>query len=163
MDVWALSDLLDREGGPYHEFLRVEDLSVGLYRLGAGAVDRQQPHTDDEIYVVLAGHGRFTAGDDTRDVGPGDTIYVAAHVAHRFHDISEELQLIVVFAPPEDSRTGLTARYPRTRAVATRLGKASARRADAPSSSWRKIANTSRPSAMNGATRAAHASSSSTA
>jgi mannose-6-phosphate isomerase-like protein (cupin superfamily) len=106
MDVWALSDLLRHEGGPYHEFLRVPDLSVGLYRLAAGAVDRQRPHTEDEIYVVMAGRSRFTAGDETRDLAPGDTIYVAAHVPHRFHDITQDLQLLVVFAPPEDSRNG---------------------------------------------------------
>lgn len=106
MDVWALSDLLRHEGGPYYEFLRVPDLSVGLYRLAAGAIDRQRPHTEDEIYVVMAGRGRFTAGDDTRDLAPGDTIYVAKHVPHRFHDITDELQLIVVFAPPEDSQAG---------------------------------------------------------
>ena len=106
MDVWSLSDLLAYEGGPYHEFLRVPDLSVGLYRLAAGAVDRQQPHTEDEIYVVMAGRSRFTAGEATRDLGPGDTIYVAAHIPHRFHDITEELHLLVVFAPPEDSRKG---------------------------------------------------------
>ena len=106
MDLFPLADVLALEGGPYREFLRVPDLSVGLYVLGAGDVDGQSPHTEDEIYVVMAGRGRFTAGDDTRDVGPGDTIYVAAAVAHRFHDIAEELQLIVVFAPPEDSRRG---------------------------------------------------------
>ena len=106
MDLFPLADVLALEGGPYREFLRVRDLSVGLYVLGAGDVDGQSPHTEDEIYVVMAGRGRFTAGGDTRDVGPGDTIYVAAAVAHRFHDIAEELQLIVVFAPPEDSRKG---------------------------------------------------------
>ena len=64
MDVWALDELLARGGGPYREFLRVPDLSVGLYVLGAGATDRQQPHTEDEIYVVMAGRSAFTAGDD---------------------------------------------------------------------------------------------------
>ena len=109
MDVWALDELLAREGGPYREFLRVPDLSVGLYVLGAGAVDRQQPHTEDEVYVVMAGRSAFTAGEETRQVAPGDTIYVAAGVPHRFHDITEEIQLLVVFAPPEDSRKGDTA------------------------------------------------------
>jgi mannose-6-phosphate isomerase-like protein (cupin superfamily) len=104
--VVPLDDVLARPSGPYDEFLRVADLSVGLYRLAAGAVDRQQPHTEDEVYIVMAGRSRFTAGDDTRDVGPGDTIYVAAHVPHKFHDITDELRLLVVFAPPEDSRKG---------------------------------------------------------
>ena len=109
MDLFPLDDLLARRsalGRPYLEFLRVPDLSVGLYVLGPGEIDRQQPHTEDEVYVVAAGSGRFTAGDETRPVGPGDTIYVAKHVPHRFHDITEELRLLVVFAPPEASAAG---------------------------------------------------------
>ena len=107
MDVYTLQTLLDRQaasGGPYLEFLRVPDLSLGLYVLEAGAVDRQQPHTEDEAYVVLAGRARFTAGPETRDVGTGDTIFVAAGVPHRFHDITETLRLVVVFGPAEGSR-----------------------------------------------------------
>jgi mannose-6-phosphate isomerase-like protein (cupin superfamily) len=107
MDAFPLSSLLGRQassGGPYLEFLRVPDLSVGLYVLEAGAVDRQLPHTEDEVYVVLAGRSRFTAGAETRDVAPGDTIFVAAGVPHRFHHVSEALRLIVVFGPAEGSR-----------------------------------------------------------
>ena len=106
MDVFPLAALHERvtRDSPYHEFLRVPDLSVGLYALEAGAVDRQQPHTEDEIYVVVEGRSRFTAGDDTRDVGPGDTIFVAAGMPHRFHDITDALRLIVVFGPAEYSR-----------------------------------------------------------
>ena len=106
MDVFPLAALHERvtRDSPYHEFLRVPDLSVGLYALEAGAVDRQQPHTEDEIYIVVEGRSRFTAGDDARDVGPGDTIFVAAGVPHRFHDITDALRLIVVFGPAEYSR-----------------------------------------------------------
>jgi mannose-6-phosphate isomerase-like protein (cupin superfamily) len=88
-------------GRAYLEFLRSDSMSVGLYVLPAGAVDRQQPHTEDEIYVVVNGRSRFSAGDETRDAAPGDTIFVPAGLAHRFHDITEDLLLIVVFAPPE--------------------------------------------------------------
>jgi mannose-6-phosphate isomerase-like protein (cupin superfamily) len=49
----------------------------------------------------MSGHSRFTAGEKTRDVKPGDTIFVGAGVTHRFHDITDDLELIVVFAPPE--------------------------------------------------------------
>jgi mannose-6-phosphate isomerase-like protein (cupin superfamily) len=78
-------------------------MSIGLYVLDAGAVDLQQPHTEDETYVVLAGRSQFTAGGETWDVEPGDTLFVEAGVPHRFHDIAQELRLIVVFAPPEGS------------------------------------------------------------
>lgn len=109
MDAFTLAELLDRRsraGSPYLEFLRRPDLSLGLYVLDAGAVDRQWPHTEDEAYVVLAGRARFTAGAETRDVGPGDTIFVPARVPHRFHDIVETLRLIVAFGPAEGSRAG---------------------------------------------------------
>jgi quercetin dioxygenase-like cupin family protein len=109
MNVFTAAELVDRQrasGGPYLEFLRVPDLSLGLYVLEAGAVDRQRPHTEDEAYVVLAGRSRFTAGDETRDVASGDAIFVAAGVEHRFHDITETLHLVVVFGPAEGARAG---------------------------------------------------------
>jgi mannose-6-phosphate isomerase-like protein (cupin superfamily) len=104
VDLHRLADLLADQsatGKPYLEFLRSTDLSVGLYVLRTGDVDRQQPHREDEIYVVLSGVSKFTSGDEVRDVVPGDVIYVAKDVPHRFHDISADMHLIVVFAPPE--------------------------------------------------------------
>ena len=90
-------------GRPYLEFVRRPTLSVGLYVLAAGAVDRQQPHGEDEVYHVVSGRGRVTVGDETRDVEPGSVVFVGAKVPHRFHDIREELRLLVFFAPPEGS------------------------------------------------------------
>ena len=58
MDLFDLEELARRQrdsGRAYLEFLSVPDLSLGIYVLEAGAVDRQQPHTEDEAYVVLAG------------------------------------------------------------------------------------------------------------
>lgn len=104
MEAFGRADLLVRQlsaDRPYLEFLRSESMSIGLYVLDAGATDGQAPHHEDEVYVVLAGRSRFTAGDQTRDVEPDHTIYVAAGVPHKFHDITERLELIVVFAPPQ--------------------------------------------------------------
>ena len=104
MEARALDELLAEQsatGRPYLEFLRSGSTSIGLYMLDAGATDGQSPHREDEVYVVLSGRSRFTAGGEVRDVAPGDTIHVPAGVPHRFHDITEQLQLIVVFAPPE--------------------------------------------------------------
>lgn len=47
-------------------------LSVGRYRLQAAAKDHQNPHDKDEIYYVIAGKAKFTAGDDTRSLHAGD-------------------------------------------------------------------------------------------
>jgi mannose-6-phosphate isomerase-like protein (cupin superfamily) len=102
--AFSWSALLDEHraaGRSYLEFIRSASLSTGLYILPAGGVDEQAPHTEDEAYIVVAGGSLFTAGAETREVRAGDVLYVAAGVPHRFHDISEELRAIVVFAPPE--------------------------------------------------------------
>lgn len=85
----------------YVEHLRVPALSVGTYSIPAGGADPQGPHTEDEIYVVLSGRGRFTGGDRTVPVGPGTVLYVPAHEEHRFHDVTEDLVICVMFAPAE--------------------------------------------------------------
>ncbi len=106
MDAHDLATLETRRAAtaaPYLEFLRVPALSAGLYTLEAGAVDGQSPHTEDEVYVVMTGRGRISVGDEVRDVGPGSVVYVAATVPHRFHDIAERMEIIVVFAPAEYS------------------------------------------------------------
>jgi quercetin dioxygenase-like cupin family protein len=90
-----------KSGKPYREFLRVPAMSAGLYVLPAGATDHQKPHREDEMYYVLRGRARFQAGPEDRDVSTGSMIFVAAEVGHRFYDITEELAVLVVFAPAE--------------------------------------------------------------
>jgi mannose-6-phosphate isomerase-like protein (cupin superfamily) len=107
MDVWQLNDV-DRArlaaNRLYREFLRVPDLSAGLYVLEAGATDPQSPHTEDELYYIVGGRGSITVGDETREVGAGSLVFVAATVPHHFHDVTERLEILVVFGPAEDSR-----------------------------------------------------------
>ena len=107
ISAWGLPELIDRQrasGRPYLEFLRAPDLSFGLFVLEAGAVDTQSPHTEDEIYVVMSGRGRLRMGDDDTPVGPGSVAFVAATVEHRFHDITERLEILVAFGPAEGTR-----------------------------------------------------------
>jgi mannose-6-phosphate isomerase-like protein (cupin superfamily) len=107
MDAWEFADIeADRAARAtlYHEFLRVPDLSAGIYRLEAGATDPQSPHSEDELYYVVAGRGMITVGSETRPVVPGTTVFVAAGEPHRFHDIAVTLELLVMFGPAEWSR-----------------------------------------------------------
>jgi quercetin dioxygenase-like cupin family protein len=50
---------------------------------------------------VLRGRARFKAGSEDREVSAGSVIFVAAEVGHRFYDITEELAVLVLFAPAE--------------------------------------------------------------
>lgn len=88
-------------GTLYQEFLRVPSMSAGLYVLAAGATDPQRPHHQDEMYYVVRGRARFRAGDEDREISAGSVLFVPAEVEHRFHDIAEELALLVFFAPAE--------------------------------------------------------------
>ena len=88
----------------YLEFLRTTDLSAGIYRLAAGSADPQSPHSEDEIYFVTRGRARFSSGSRDVVVSPGDILFVPAHEVHLFHDITEDLELLVFFAPAEGTR-----------------------------------------------------------
>ena len=83
----------------YLQFLTVPDQSLGLYNLPAGAEDLQTPHREDEIYYIVSGRGRLSAGDQDYPAEPGSILYVAKDVPHKFHDIEEDLHILVFFAP----------------------------------------------------------------
>ena len=87
----------------YLEFLKVPDLSLGLYILPAGGVDPQLPHTEDEVYYAVSGKAQIRVADEDRAVQAGSIVYVAKNVEHGFHSIEEELTVLVFFAPAEYS------------------------------------------------------------
>ena len=106
MQAYELTQLItQRETSSklYLEFLKVSDLSMGLYVLPAGGMDPQSPHTEDEVYYVVSGRAKIKVADEDRDVQAGSIVYVAKNVEHRFHSIEEELAVIVFFAPAEYS------------------------------------------------------------
>ena len=88
-------------GDQWREFLRAGMFSAGVYRLSTGEIDRQTPHAEDEIYCVLAGHAELEVEGKREAVEPGSIAFVAKFAEHRFVDIVEDLELVVIFAPPE--------------------------------------------------------------
>ena len=106
MQAFELAQLISQQKSndkPYLEFLRVPDLSMGLYVLPAGDVDPQSPHTEDEVYYVVSGKARIKVGEEDREVRAGSIVYMAKNVEHRFHSIEEDLKVLVFFAPAEYS------------------------------------------------------------
>ena len=106
MDTFKLAQLISKRKESdklYLEFLKVPDLSMGLYVLPAGGVDPQSPHTEDEVYYVVSGKAQIQVADENCAVQAGSIVYVAKNVEHRFHSIEEELTVIVFFAPAEYS------------------------------------------------------------
>jgi mannose-6-phosphate isomerase-like protein (cupin superfamily) len=91
----------EESGQRYLEFLRVPSMSAGVYVLPAGGADPQKPHNEDEMYYVVRGRAHMRVGSEDKEVSAGSAIFVEAHVEHRFHDIQEELVVLVFFAPAE--------------------------------------------------------------
>jgi mannose-6-phosphate isomerase-like protein (cupin superfamily) len=89
-------------GGYIGNVLRSELLSVGVYVLPAGGTDAQKPHDEDEVYYAVRGRAKFRVGSEDHAVAPGALLFVASKQAHHFHEIEEELVLVVFWAPPHD-------------------------------------------------------------
>ncbi len=99
----GLNETREQSRELYHEFLRVPSMSAGVYQLAAGAVDLQEPHTEDELYHILQGRAQLQVGDESIPVEAGSIVFVSAGVEHRFHTITEDLTVLVFFAPAEYS------------------------------------------------------------
>jgi len=100
-DLPTISAERAKAGKLYQEFLRVPALSVGVYVLAAGSTDPQKPHKEDEVYYVVRGRGKMRIASQEQVVKTGSVIFVPAEVEHVFFDISEELEVLVFFAPAE--------------------------------------------------------------
>jgi mannose-6-phosphate isomerase-like protein (cupin superfamily) len=101
MQAFELAQLISQHADSnklYLEFLKVPDLSMGLYVLTAGGTDPQSPHTEDEVYYVVSGRAQILVAEENRDVHAGSIIYVEKNVAHRFHSIEEELTVLFLRA-----------------------------------------------------------------
>ncbi|MDX3237880.1 cupin domain-containing protein [Streptomyces sp. ME03-5709C] len=104
MKVFRLDDLEAERAandGAYLSFLRERHMSAGLYALRAGELDPQKPHAQDEVYLVVSGRALITVGEETTHVARGSVVYVPAGAPHRFHHVTEDLKVLVVFSPPE--------------------------------------------------------------
>lgn len=100
-NISQLEKVRATSGKRYLEFLRIPAMSSGLYTLQAGETDPQSPHKQDEMYFVVSGRARMRIGAEDQPVSAGSVIFVEAGVEHRFHDIAEDLQILVFFAPAE--------------------------------------------------------------
>ena len=96
-DLARLVEKCKARGTPYFEFLRVPQLSCGIYALAAGAKDTQSTHDEDEDYVVLKGRADLVVDGEEIALGEGSIAYVPADVPHEFVRIEEDLSLLVFF------------------------------------------------------------------
>jgi mannose-6-phosphate isomerase-like protein (cupin superfamily) len=97
--VAGAKERLVAAGGGYEIVHESPGLQVGVYVLVAPEPDRQQPHADDEVYVVLEGAGVLEVEGVSAPVKEGEAVFVEAGADHRF-TAYEQLSVLVIFAKP---------------------------------------------------------------
>ena len=99
----ALGLVETSDDGLYGVLLENGSMELGYYRPQGS--DQQEPHEQDEIYIVQSGTGTFQLGDQRIDYAPGDALFVPAGVEHRFVDFSDDFGAWVVFYGPQGGET----------------------------------------------------------
>lgn len=91
---------LDGSGGAlFVKLMEHGSMSVEIYR--PVEIDRQTPHLQDELYVIISGAGDFLNDGERLAFGPGDMLFVAAGAEHRFENFSNDFATWVIFYGPE--------------------------------------------------------------
>ena len=95
-DIEGVKRRLSEGVGGYEIVHESAGLELGVYVLVAPEPDRQQPHEDDEIYIVLDGTGVLDVEDERVELRPGHAVFVPAGAEHRF-SAYELLTVLVIF------------------------------------------------------------------
>jgi mannose-6-phosphate isomerase-like protein (cupin superfamily) len=99
MHEFSIAEVKDRlaaGAGGYEVVHDSAGLELGVYVLVAPEPDRQQPHEDDEVYVVLEGSGVLEVEGESVPVAEGSAVFVEAGADHRF-TAYEHLSVLVIF------------------------------------------------------------------
>ncbi|HWA82312.1 MAG TPA: cupin domain-containing protein [Fimbriimonadaceae bacterium] len=91
----ALADATE----PYVQLFQHGSLAVEFYK--PDRVDLQQPHAQDEVYIVVSGSGEFYCGGDRQPCERGEVLFAPAGVEHRFEDFTDDFATWVFFYGPE--------------------------------------------------------------
>jgi mannose-6-phosphate isomerase-like protein (cupin superfamily) len=96
VEIQRARERLAAAGGGYEIVHESPGLELGVYVLVAPEPDRQQPHEDDEIYVVLGGRGTLEVEGSLIEMHEGQATFVPAGADHRFVGY-EQLSVLVIF------------------------------------------------------------------
>ena len=95
----ALDLVAQSDDKAYGILLERGSLELGFYK--PDGIDPQQPHPQDEIYIVQSGSGYFVLGDERQPFETGEALFVPAGVVHRFEEFTDDFSAWVVFYGPE--------------------------------------------------------------
>ncbi len=84
---------------PFKTLFEHGALTVEIYK--PEKVDLQQPHTRDEVYIIISGSGEFLNDGKRTTFRQGDFLFVPAGIEHRFENFTDDFSTWVIFYGPE--------------------------------------------------------------
>lgn len=77
-----------------------DQVTVVRSSLGEGSASPLHLHrNEDEMFVVLKGHGLFWVGDERHEVGEGGAVFLPRNVPHAYRFTSPEVDLLTICTP----------------------------------------------------------------
>ena len=98
IDIREVYSKMDMDNSEFFDFFSLRHLQAGILRLKPGENDAQQPHSTDEIYLVLEGNGFIEIGKKAYNLRKDLFIYVPAEVKHRFYGNTQEILVVYFFS-----------------------------------------------------------------
>ena len=98
LSITQAADLLKQSGNLFTEVFKHGTLSVEFYK--PEQTDKQTPHDRDEVYIIATGTGKFYNDGVITNFKPGDFLFVAAGIEHRFLDFTHDFSTWVLFYGP---------------------------------------------------------------
>lgn len=87
--------------------------SLGIVELDPDAVVPNHHHDHEQLGMVLRGSVRFTLGDETRELGPGETWSIPSMVPHEVTAGPDGAVVVDLFAPVRADWVALAEEDPR--------------------------------------------------
>lgn len=98
IDIRSLISKMALDNSGFLNFFDLKHLQAGILRLKPGETDTQEPHSLDEIYLVLEGDGFIEIGKKAYALKKDLFIFVPAEVKHSFYGNTKDILVIYFFS-----------------------------------------------------------------
>lgn len=102
-NLWENESETYPDGEPFVDAVQSGTMSVELF--APRGKDLQEPHDQDEAYIIIQGKASLLRGEDEIRCGGGDVLVVPAGLEHRFVDMSDDFMCWAIFWGPRGGET----------------------------------------------------------
>lgn len=80
---------------PFEQVMANGTMRVEIYK--ATKIDLQEPHTQDELYIIISGKSNFYNDGDTTNFKALDALFKPASKEHRFQNFTDDFATWIIF------------------------------------------------------------------